>query len=275
MIPVGTFTAPTAPTLPTTEYTVQNLVLHESIPQELISDGPAPVLPDIPSRRWMRLKGRAAKVEQWRDLCIVGSNYFRLEYMCLQVFMLLKRPSFGGPGVDSIFDSAFLRAIGTVVGNLQFYSLENFVRDKLGNIYNSIQSAYDEGAECIRDGLLKFYPELVIPSGIQRGTVQWNNVLRTAVEDLINRPGGYLHLVSVTCPLTHLITSNSSNQVSQNGELLQYQHPGFLAFMEALLFDTKISLGANNPGSFSTFRSGFIALGATWVSIHYPLLLYH
>lgn len=64
-------------------------------------------------------------------------------------------------------------------------------------------------------------------------------------------------------------TSNS-NQVSQNAELLQYQHPGFLAFMEALLFDTKMSLGANNPGSFSTFRSGFIALGATWVSIHYP-----
>lgn len=201
--------APGAPTLPSTEYTVQSLVLHESIPPELISDGPAsvlpaPVLPDIPPRRWMRLKGRSAKVEQWRDLHIVGSNYFRLEYMCLQVFMLFKRPSFGGPGVDRVFDAAFLRAIGTVVGNYHFYSMEKFIRDKLGNIYNSIQDAYDEGAECIRDGLLRFYPELVIPSGIQQGTIQWNNALRTAVEDLVNRPGGYLHLVSVSCPLTHL-----------------------------------------------------------------------
>lgn len=40
--------------------------------------------------------------------------------------------------------------------------------------------------------------------------------------------------------------------------------------MEALLFDSEISLAVNNPGSFSTFESGFIALGATWVSIHYP-----
>lgn len=66
---------------------------------------------------------------------------------------------------------------------------------------------------------------------------------------------------------------SKSNQISESGELLEYQHPGFLAFMQALLFDTETSLGANNPNAFSTFKSGFIALGATWVGIHFTFLV--
>lgn len=64
-----------------------------------------------------------------------------------------------------------------------------------------------------------------------------------------------------------LFFAANPTQVMPDGEVREYQHPGFLAFLQAFLFDTAESLGAANPGLLVVFKDGLIALGATFVSI--------
>lgn len=149
-------------------------------------------------------ENKTGMAAQWKLLNSVGRMNFGLIFICLEVFLLEFRKTLGSPGEDKVFDDAFERTLATVIGTGRFINEAQYLKTKLKDIYNSIEPIYDDGAGILRARILEFYPELVVASHLERDTDEWRIAMRATAQELMARPGGYLHLVCAFHPFNNL-----------------------------------------------------------------------
>lgn len=140
-------------------------------------------------------ENKQGMAKQWSLLNSVGKEIFGLGFVCLEKFMVECRKPFGNPGDDLVFDAALERAVTKVIGTGRFINEAQYRKTKLKPIYDSIEPIYDDGANILETRILEFFPELTVPPGIEPNTDEWRNALRASAEELVARPGNYLHLV--------------------------------------------------------------------------------